>query len=263
MLGAVFREEEDAAGYFLGLQQICLQRGIPAAIYADRHTIFQSPKKLTLVQELNGEQPLSQFGRLANELGIELIPAYSPQAKGRIERLFNTLQDRLVKALREASASTLLEANRVLANYLHQHNPFFTVEPTQESTAYVPWPKDHRPEDYFCFKHQRIVANDNTISFSGQRLQIPPGPSRISYAKARVDVYQHLNGSLEVRYKGQSLITFQPANNQPLRVGQFTSLIKHETKVQVKTAQKSAPRKPNKPAPDHPWRRYGKRLHAK
>ena len=96
-LGAVFREEEDAAGYFIGLQQICLHTGIPGAIYADQHTIFQSPIKATLEQELAGEQPRSQFGRLLAELGIELIAARSPQAKGRIERLWGTFQDRLVK----------------------------------------------------------------------------------------------------------------------------------------------------------------------
>jgi transposase len=110
--GAVFREEEDAAGYFLGLQQICLETGIPGAIYADQHTIFQSPTKATIEQILAGEQPRSQFGRLLDELGIELIAARSPQAKGRIERLWGTFQDRLVKALREAGASNLEEANQ-------------------------------------------------------------------------------------------------------------------------------------------------------
>lgn len=83
VFGAVFREAEDAAGYFLGLQDICLRTGIPAAVYADRHTIFQSPTKATIEQELAGEQPKSQFGRLLDELGIQLIAAQSPQAKGQ------------------------------------------------------------------------------------------------------------------------------------------------------------------------------------
>ncbi|NIP85577.1 MAG: ISNCY family transposase, partial [Planctomycetales bacterium] len=93
---ATFREEEDAAGYFLGLQAIGLGRGTPGAIYADQHTIFQSPTQATLEQFLADQQPRSQFARLLDELGIELIAAGSPQAKGRIERLFETLQDRLV-----------------------------------------------------------------------------------------------------------------------------------------------------------------------
>jgi hypothetical protein len=86
--GAVFREAEDAAGYFMGLKEICLKVGIPAGVYADRHTIFQSPTKATVEQELAGEQPKSQYGRLLEALGIELIAAQSPQAKGRVERLW-------------------------------------------------------------------------------------------------------------------------------------------------------------------------------
>jgi hypothetical protein len=121
--GASFRAEEDAAGYFLGLQAIGRERGIPAAVYVDQHTIFQSPAKPTLEQQLNGQQPKSQFGRLADELGIELIIAHSPQAKGRVERLWGTLQDRLVKALRKAGASNLAEANQVLARLPAQVQP--------------------------------------------------------------------------------------------------------------------------------------------
>ncbi len=104
--GAFFREEEDAAGYFLVLQQICMTKGLPQALYADQHTIFQSPSQPSVDQELNGELPRTQFGRLVDELGIQLIAARSPQAKGRIERLWGTLQDRLVKELRKAGATT-------------------------------------------------------------------------------------------------------------------------------------------------------------
>lgn len=204
--GASFRDEEDAAGYFLGLEEICLTQGIPAAIYADRHTIFQSPTKATIEQELAGEQPRSQLGRLLDELGIELIAAHSAQAKGRVERLWETFQDRLVKVLREAGAANREEANQVLAVFLPPFNQRFQVEPAQAETAYVPWPKEYRPQDFFCFKHIRTVANDNTISFDGHRLQIPPGPQRRSYARAKVDVWQHLDGRLEVRYQGQSQI---------------------------------------------------------
>ena len=256
--GAVFREEEDAAGYFLGLQQICLQTGIPGAIYADQHTIFQSPTKATPEQELSGEQPRSQFGRLLAELGIELIAARSPQAKGRIERLWATFQDRLVKALREASASNLEEANQVLVNFLPRHNQRFRVKPAQEGTAYVPWPKEYRAKDYFCFKHTRTVTNDNTIPFDGHRLQIPPGPKRRSYAKAKVEVQQHLDGQLEIRYQGKRLASFQSATELPVRVNRFTPLPAEAMplkQVQPKPVVKPKERKPFKPAADHPWRK--------
>jgi len=258
--GAVFREEEDAAGYFMGLQAICRRKGVPAAIYADRHTIFQSPAEASLEQQLADEQPLSQFGRLLDELGIELIEAHSPQAKGRIERLWGTLQDRLVKALREANASNVEEANQVLVKFLPKYNRRFMVEPAQSGSAYVPWSKEYRLENYFCFKHQRTVTNDNTIPFDGHRLQIPPGPKRRSFAKARVDVWQLLDGRLEVRYQGKRLAIFKPTAQGPVRIGHFSPALdpqsQPEKPPEVKLDQPKQARKPHKPAQDHPWRRY-------
>lgn len=265
VMGAAFREEEDACGYFQGLQEICLRYGIPGAIYADRHTIFQSPKKATIEQELTGKQPKSQFERLLGELGIELIPALSAQAKGRIERLWDTWQDRLVKALREAEACNCEEANQVLASFLPKHNLHFQVEPAEQETVYVPWPKEYRTEDYFCFKHSRIATNDNTISFDGHCLQIPPGPKRRSYAKAKVDVLQHLDGKLEVRYQGDSLVTFESATDQPLRVSKFTPALGQDTSIpeiiRENPVQKPKTKTSNKPAANHPWRRYGLSVH--
>jgi hypothetical protein len=264
VLGANFRDEEDAAGYFLGLKEVCLTRGIPGAIYADRHTIFQSPVKATIEQELAGEQPRSQLGRLLDELGIELIAARSPQAKGRIERLWGTFQDRLVKDLRKAGARNREEADQVLKKFVPKHNQRFRVKPKQEGTAYVPWPREYQAEDFFCFKHTRTVTNDNTIPFDGHRMQIPPGPKRRSYAKAKVDVLQHLDGRLEVRYQGESLATFDPEKQTPVRVKKFQPAPGQEAPKAAHRSEKShkAPwqQKPYKPAADHPWRRYGKSL---
>jgi len=265
---ALFREEEDAAGYLELLRKISLSQGIPQALYADRHTIFQNSQKATLEQQLAGEGPRSQFGSLVDELGIELIPARSPQARGRVERLFGTLQDRLVKELREAGASTLEEANQVLSHrdpegrdYLPKFNARFSVAPAQPGSAYCPWPADLDPELFFSFKHKRVVGNDNTISFDGHKLQIPPGPFRRSYAHARVDVHQLLDGRLAVLYQGKTLVFFEPANQAPVRVGKFTpepSALSPVLPSPVEPAKSKpkAPRKPYKPAPDHPWRRY-------
>jgi len=258
---ALFREEEDAAGYFELLKEICLSHGLPQALYADRHTIFQSPQKVTLEQQLAGERPRSQFGRLVDELGIELIPARSPQARGRVERLFGTLQDRLVKELREAGASTLKQANQVLRDYLPKFNARFSVAPAQPGSAYCPWPAELDPEQFFCFKHKRVVGNDNTISFDGHKLQIPPGPFRRSYARTRVNVHQLLDGRLAVLYQGKTLVFFEPANQGPVRVGKFTpepSALSPvpPSPVEAAKSKPKAPRKAYKPAPDHPWRRY-------
>jgi transposase len=259
VLGATFREEEDAAGYFMGMQAICLTQGIPAGVYVDQHTIFQSPAKPTIEQELAGEQPRSQFGRLLDELGIELIIARSPQAKGRVERLWGTLQDRLVKALRKAGASNLEEANQVLKDFLSKFNQRFRVEAAEPETTYVPWPKEYRIKDFFCFKHLRTVTNDNTIAFSGHRLQIPPGPRNSSYAHKRVDVRQHLDGCLEIHYQGQKLATFEPADQQPVRVHLFSPAPEQEALNKKSAEQKSVKnpkeRPPYRPAANHPWRK--------
>lgn len=256
---AGFREQEDAAGYFIGLRAICLTCGIPGALYADQHTIFQSPAEASLEQALAGEQPRSQLGRLLDELGIELIAAHSAQAKGRIERLWETFQDRLVKALREAKAANAAEANQVLETFLPKFNLRFQVAPAQPGSAYLPWPDTYRAADFFCFKHTRLVTNDNTIAFDGHRLPIPPGAQRRSYAQARVDVWQHLDGSLEVRYQGESLVCFQPATDEPLRVGKFTPA-PGQTWTKPPAASKPKVRTPHRPAADHPWRTYGQSL---
>lgn len=259
LLGAVFRAEEDAAGYFLGLRSICQEQGIPAAIYADRHSIFQSTAKTTIEQELAGEQPKSQFGRLADELGIELIAARSPQAKGRVERLWGTLQDRLVKALRKAGASNAEQANQVLVHYLPKFNQRFRVEPAQPETAYLPWPKHYRADDFFCYKHTRTVSNDNTIPFDGQRLQIPAGTPNTSYAHKRVEVRQHLDGRLEVRYQDRRLAIFEPEAGSPVRMKKFSPAPGQTATTSVAQDQpKKLPQKPlgSKPAADHPWRQY-------
>jgi transposase len=261
VLGASFRAEEDAAGYFLGLQAICRVRGIPAAVYVDRHTIFHSPAKATLEQQLAGEPPKSQFGRLADELGIQLILARSPQAKGRVERLWGTLQDRLVKALRKAGACNRDEANQVLADFLPRFNERFQVAPAESGTAFQPWPKPYRAEDFFCFKHHRIVTHDNTVTFDGHRLQIPPGPGGRSYAKAKVELRQHLDGRLEVCYQGQRLVTFEPADERPVRIEKFSPAAGQEApKQQPEPKKKPVVRQPYKPPADHPWRKplFGK-----
>lgn len=259
IVGAVFREQEDATGYMLVLQDICLERGIPLSIYADCHTIFQSPAKPTIEQTLKGEQPLTQFGRVLKQLDVRLIPALSPQAKGRVERLFETLQDRLVKFLRSHNVCTCLEANLLLPSYLALHNAHFMHPPALEDVSYRPWPDCFDPNAIFCFQYQRTVARDNTITFDGSHLQIPPGPNRRSYALARVDVRLHLQGYLSVHYQNLQIATFMPLDDRPVRVDHFVpavSPIPIEEATPVNTNLIEAPSRPkHKPAPNHPWRR--------
>lgn len=258
---ALFREQEDAAGYFELMRAISRPHGLPQAVYADRHSIFRNPTEPTIEQELAGKKPRSQFGRLMDELAIELIPSLSPQGRGRVERLFGTLQDRLVKELREANATNIEEANQVLKDYLPRYNARFSVPQSQPGSAYCPWPADLQPEQVFCFKHKRTVGGDNTISFDGYSLPIPPGRYRRGYAHARVDVHQRLDGSLAIRYQGETLVVHQPATKGPVRVGKFTPAIFPQVPLQPPSPQKpipeATPRKyHHRPALSHPWRRY-------
>ena len=258
---ALFREQEDAAGYYLLVQHIFQTHGRPLALYADRHMIFQSPKQATIEDQLAGKLPRTQFGRLLDELGIRLVAARSPQAKGRVERLFGTLQDRLVKALRRANAATLEEANQLLQEFLPKYNARFMVEAAQPGSAYRDQPAYHEFQQCFCFRHERTVANDNTISFAGHKLQIPPGPHQRSYARARVQVCQHLDGHITIHYQDQRLASFEADPSQVVRVGQFAPVPGLEIPRQelaLEPQEPSPSREPKtqpRPAANHPWRR--------
>jgi len=253
---ALFREQEDDAGYFELIWAISQSHGLPMAVYTDRHTIFRSPKQATLEQQLAGQGPRSQFERVCDELAIEMIQAHSPQAKGRVERLLETLQDRLVKELREAQVTTREQANQLLVRFLPSFNARFSVHAAEPGSAYRPWPPHLQRQDVFSLKHHRKVKNDNTISFDGKPLQIPPGPDRLSYARATVEVQQRLDGSLAICLHDQTRVVFEPATPEPLRAGKFTPAEPFQSpQAQLHTPQLPArPRTAQKPAPDHPWR---------
>ena len=215
---ALFRLTEDAHGYFLLLEQLVRTQGRPLALYHDRHSIFQhNPKRpWSPAEQVAGQQDPTQFGRLLAELEIASIAARSPQAKGRIERLFGTLQTRLVVELRLAGAQTLDDANTVLAAFLPKYQQRFQVPAATAGSAYRPWDLPCRPEEVFCFKYQRVVAADNIVRLGEHRLQLLPTPQRASWARATVEVHERLDGSLAVYYQGMCLAS-QPAPNHPWR----------------------------------------------
>ena len=206
---ALFREQEDAHGYFLLLEHIVLRQGRPLALYHDRHGIFAHSTKgrVTIAERLTGRPDPTQFGRLLQELDIQSIPARTPQAKGRVERFWGTLQDRLVTELRLAGAATLDEGNQVLWDFLPRFNERFAVPAAAPGIAYQPLARDGLPEEVFCFKYERTVAADNTVQLGEHRIQLRPGSDRMSYAKARVEVHERMDGALAVYYRGQRLTT--------------------------------------------------------
>ncbi len=245
---ALFQESETTAGYMRMLKEIVLHYGIPGALYHDRHSIFEVPenKEPTIEEQLSGKEPITQMGRLLQELGITSIPANSPQAKGRIERLWGTFQDRLTSELRRVGAQTLEEANQVLAAFLTDYNRKFVVEAREPEVAYRKVEKGFQAEEYFCLKYPRTVGPDNVVRFGEVRLQVLPASGRSSYARCQVEVQQRLDGSLAVYYQGQPLPT-EPAPPEP------AVLRKPKLKEGVLTPSLS-PKHYAKPSPDHPWR---------
>jgi len=204
-----FRPTEDQNGYLLLLRTVAQRYGLPMAIYHDRHTILRSPKRATLEEELAGQTPMSQLQRIMAELGIEAIPAHSPQAKGRIERLWGTLQDRLTKELRLAGIRDLEQANAFLPGFMARYNKRFAKAPQDPQSAWVPLPADLDWSYYFAIRETRKVRADHCISFAGQLLQLLPGPKDLSLVEQRVTVHKVPEGDLYV-YHGKRCISYQP-----------------------------------------------------
>lgn len=266
LLALLFRAEEDAQGYFLLVRRIVTMQGRPLALYHDRHGIFQinAKREMTLTEQLAGVPEPTQFGRLLDELAITSIPARSPQAKGRVERLFGTLQDRLTSMLRLAGATNEAEATACLPAFLGDFNDRFTVPAAEEGDCYRALEAGTDLDTLFCFKYQRTVGMDNTVRFGGARLQLLPGARRRSWARAVVEVQERLDGSLAVYYHGDCLATTPAPPDAPLlraRGGRRGSAAVADTPVPVaprpllRRDQRVIPRgNDGKPGTHHPWK---------
>lgn len=226
VLAAVFREEEDAAGYFELLGVVLGTKGVPLAVYSDKHSIFRvaPQERETLEEELAGEREPTQFGRALAELGVELILANSAPAKGRIERLWNTFQDRLKAELRLEGVTTIAAANAFLPRYLPRHNARFAVAPADPRPAWRALPAGVTVESVCCFKYARQVAQDNTVGLDGVVLQLPPRGTHWSWARQRVEVRQYLDGSFSVHAPGGRELARSAVPKTPpkLRAKQYT-----------------------------------------
>lgn len=188
IIAAVFRPAEDLAGYLLLMRSIATLCGLPESFYHDRHTILRSPKEATLEDELSGREPMSQLQRVMHELGIVSIAACSPQAKGRIERLWKTLQDRLIREMTLAGVSSIDEANTFLPEFIVRFNRRFGREPGDPESAWVELEPDTDLDYYFATSETRVVRQDHTISFYGKAYQILPDEECMLIAGKRVDV---------------------------------------------------------------------------
>src|SRR5882724_8613665 len=264
-----FRPHEDLHGYVAVLDRTCRTYGLPLELYGDRLNVFaRNDPHWTLAEELQGHQDPTHFGRMLRALGIGFIRAHSPQAKGRIERLWATLQDRLTSELRLRDIKTLEAANAYLPEFLADFQRRFPTPPASPTAAWRPAPCDL--ELILSCRYRRVVARDNTVQPGGRWLQVPPGPGGASYAGRRLEVRELLDGRLVVMLDGRPLVT-QPspspdfvltprtapsADRRPHAASPDPRRLLRQAPAQPATPR-AAPRTP--PPPRHPWRQAFKR----
>jgi transposase len=187
-------------------KDIVQRRGIPLSVYVDRGSNFKTTRYQSMEYQLKGEYPYTQFARALEELGVRMIYAYSPQAKGRVERKFGVFQDRLCSELRLHNISTLEEANRYLwEKFIPKHNRMFSRTAKEPGSAYRSLPKGLSLKDVFCLKEERTVAGDNTISYKGKTFQLLPNEYRLSFFKTKVEVHEYLDDSINIFYQDKKL----------------------------------------------------------
>jgi len=216
--GAHFVEHECSVGYLRVLRDIVAEKGVPLSAYMDRHgTLKRNDEHWTRDEELAGQQEPTQVGRALDDLGVEVIFALSPQAKGRVERLWGTLQDRLVSELRLLGATDAHSANLFLPQYRVQHNARFAISPQDSNPAWRPCPGGFTPDEICSFQHIRVVQNNNTVRIGGQIIDIPKHRCRATFAKAIVVVRHLLQGGYRVYYKGELIAEAKgpPASDAP------------------------------------------------
>jgi hypothetical protein len=252
-LSLVRRPHEDLHGFTQALRELILQFGLPETLYGDQTNIaVRNDRHWTLEEELAGQQSPTQFGQILAELGIHYIAARSPQAKGRIERMWQTLQDRLPAEVALRGIDTLEAFDAFLPEFLRLYRTWFARAARETVTAWRPAPR-HLDRILAC-RYSRVVSRDNVVSIPGQTLQLPPGSYRRSFAHTRVEVRELLDGRLLVIHQGRVLL------EQPAPAGAFTLVPrgserrargpkpKSEARRSLRIEQRSAPR-PKSQAP--------------
>ena len=231
---ARFYEYEGTIPAMDSFQRYVRRYGLPLAVYADKHTTYRSPAEPPVAEQLTGTKPQSQFGRALRELGVELIAAHSPQAKGRVERLFRTFQDRLIKELRLAGLATIEDANRFVESYLLIYNRRFAVPPAQAAELHRPRPTVQILVRSLCSKTSRCRRKDFTIAHEGRLYQVHD-----NLRTMQVVVEEHMDGTMRLTHQGRSL-GFHAIPARPVPAAAVTTM--------------SRSRRPITPTADHPWR---------
>lgn len=249
ILGLYFRPQEDIIGYLHVFRQVLENNGIPLCLYSDRHTMFFSPKmdKLTIEEQLQGKRVnLTQIGRILDELQITHIPAHSPQAKGRIERAWETLQGRLPIEMRLAGINTIEQANQFLPGYIPRYNARFAVPAADETPAFRLLTPDMDLDMILSIRESRQGLGGSLISYHGTKFRLLDAYGHV-VGLARKDpvfVLTHMDGSINALYKGKCY-----------SLAEFNSTPAIEDSASAAAQEPKAPRMPWKPPDDHPWKR--------
>ena len=200
-----FVEEEGTQSSFQGVNEVIDKHGVFASLYTDRGSHYwHTPEAGKKVDKEN----LTQFGRAMRQLGIEMIPAYSPEARGRSERAFRTHQERLVKELALAGITEIKQANVYIRDvYMPAFNEEFAVTPEESASMFVPWVGTPL-QDTLCEQYERTVGNDNCVKFDGMTLQIQPDKYSFHYVKVKVRVHRYTNKTIAIFHGHRKLASF-------------------------------------------------------
>jgi len=275
-LSLVRRPEEDLHGFTQALHALILAHGLPEALYGDRTGIaVRNDQHWSVEEELLGRRHPTQFGAMLDELGIHYIAAHSPQAKGRIERHWQTLQDRLPAEVALNGIRTLPEFDAFLPRFLARCRDWFARPPRESVSAWRPAPP-HLDRTLAC-RYSRVVGRDNVVSIPGHALQLPPGPHQRSFHRTRVEVRELLDGRLLVLHEGRVLLE-QPAppgpfilvprgsaaaERRPRRENGFHKSPRNDDRPAARVQSQAPPTRRGqltnirRPPPDHPWKRRG------
>jgi len=241
---ALMSKEETTAVAMRILWAWVEKHGIPKALYVDWKNVYLTQRETTLEEQLSGELPLTQFGKACKKLGIEVVPASSPQAKGRVERKHGVYQDRWVKELRLAGIRDIEAANQFLPEFAEKLNAKFAVEPGSRADFHRLVTEDLDLRGVFCLEETRVVGNDWVVRYKNRFFQIVP-QSNLPPAKNRVTVQEHLDSSIHLVYRDRGVF-FREINEPPGK----------QPMACTGKAQASEPISKNTPPQDHPWRTF-------
>ncbi len=234
-VSAEFHDHEGTLPFMASFKSYIKNKGIPISVYIDRHTTYKSNKKPSIEDELENREPLTQVGRALRELGVEVIFAHSAPAKGRIERLFRTFQDRLVKEMRLRKIKSIEEANSFLKEYLPGYNKRFAVPAAKNADLHRPLPKGINLDRILCVKTERALRNDFTVAHNCKLYQVEDN-TRVG----KVIVEERIDGSMIVAHK-DNVLKFKEITRRPKKVEEKPRYMFKLKKVCV-------------PLKNHPWR---------